>query len=856
MTNPMEAYVSALEKMSTDPKEIDDLRSNDPLGLFVLGCQVLLNEEASIELASAALASIARIFVPSVINTVESLTEMFNNYNEETKEMILSALTRGLLMDDESVRNQSAFTLANVFRLNLKEWENLFERLDALMKQSDASELHFAGVLTAFKEFFAGNFIRISFRKFKNSSSIALNDALLVLSQEVSEETKIIALKLLATYFKNFKTNAISPPIEGGNQHFFDVVFEQLAASESAMYFREILITLYHFYQIRQNEVSFGELVKESAGKVIEISGEILEDVEKHCAFLNFLAKVVKLCGNFSYYSSELQEIYDAVIEDVVSVLDAAAEEDLSNFDEATSIRQTAANLILEFIKSIGKENEEIQEAVINIFSERLASDDLSTVKGALLLFKSIAKIANEELLGQAFTILQTLTECEDDEARMLAYTNLRYYITRRGKDLSDEEYGALLQLTDATIERDSEDDKMESLNVLCTALMLRSKYETVNIIGTNFNQFNEVIQKFLASEKSTEMVKIQAFKTLGFLVYGLPIQCDDEVGGLVETYCGLFEQETDDNMKDQFASIINTLIYRNQTAAAPYFEHLIEVFMSVLSPEELKFEEVIKAIEAIVLASGEEIAGLFESIWPILEAFINSGQTNFASSAAHCLGTFFRVTGIQLSERVPEMLLFLLARIRDTYSQSDLQIAFLNSLSDVLVTIKRFVDENPGDFPEEINFAKSALKDFSQSIPILAVTISRKTLFEIIKECLLCATRFAEIYTNHPEIMGVLEIVSTLFDSIIKECKNVKKLNNNFLNCVLLLVGRLLDNVEISAEMFDSVQDGHKIKNKLIALCNKRIVKTLIQESMERKDDESLTSKANSVNFQYRVIK
>ena len=152
MDNGLQTYIEALEKMSTDPTEIDQLRNSNPLALFAFGCQTLLSETITTEMATAALASISRIFVPSVINTVESLKEMFNCYDEETKEMIMTALIRGLLMPDESTRNQASYTLSNVFRLNVKEWGDFFERLNALMRHSDADERNFAGVMAAYKK--------------------------------------------------------------------------------------------------------------------------------------------------------------------------------------------------------------------------------------------------------------------------------------------------------------------------------------------------------------------------------------------------------------------------------------------------------------------------------------------------------------------------------------------------------------------------------------------------------------------------------------------------------------------------------------------------------------------------------
>ena len=867
------AFVESLQRMKTNPEEIESMQQTQPFILILAACQVILIDDITDDLANAALSSFSHILVPSVIKTVNELAQQFSEYSEDQQTIIRQALLRGLLFSSKSVRDQAAFCLTNIFRIQYPQLDDIFQHLFAMVNESSADENTFSGVLKAYADFFNGNFIRISYKQFKTAIDCSFQVALSILPQEVSEEVKIYATDVLIAIGKNYNQHspsvmrALITPEKDLLNPTKETLLSQMQIAESPEYYNSLLLSFLYILKIQNT--SFNE---ETMDMIMEANSSVLESVEKCPYFLSFLRKFIKFLSDFTN-----EKLYTTINEIIYNILstDEIDEDFVDQSNSFNGIKSNAINLIEAFVETIP---DTISEPLVQHFEELLTSDQPQTVKTALVLFRVITKIPFDivELLQQCLQgILQYLQD-GDISIRILCFRALTYLTKKKHKDLknsgafteTDEGYDAefvpMLEAIESTISRNIEEEILEALNLFCVILSNCSRYDSFNFIGRNFNELFRIAQQFFANPSFSDMIKITGYKVLGKLFEGLPVTSNDQIPGLMEsaiasllldessqTSTAVFTNQTDETTKNCLASIISTFLLRGPDQTKPYFPNIVPLLFDSLSPEGNFLDQTLRVVEVIVMTLREESIAFFNeyfnaaegdfcsNFFPRLNEFMDTQQADVVQKAAQCLGAFFRYPCEQVAPLVPSTISLLLGKIENAVNQPDLQITFLNTLSDVLIPL---IGANVDEIVEIINSPLEALTDFANSISVFAASsVNKITILEIIKECMLCTQRLAQIVQNHPLIVEAYDIASTLLESIKKLDYNIYKLSTNFLWNVVEMIYTFIT-IEFNVEQRD-------IKKKVHMLMIKQISSNIFDSIKRRKKkDQRLENRVNEI--------
>lgn len=204
MNNDFQAnLIRALEEMNVNQSAlsfIEDAKQSNPLQLFLILSQLILNESMSTNIVSSCIVLMSSILRPTIAHPLNQLTNEFQAFDPASYDSIKQSLFRCLTFPTQCIRLSAARCIGFLAKIEIprRKWQNVFDQLELLVNDTqNFGEWAPIGAVSSMGEIISEVKFRPRWPIFKSAQSIITNSFFSIMSKDIDPELKIEAIKCL-----------------------------------------------------------------------------------------------------------------------------------------------------------------------------------------------------------------------------------------------------------------------------------------------------------------------------------------------------------------------------------------------------------------------------------------------------------------------------------------------------------------------------------------------------------------------------------------------------------------------------------------------------------------------------------
>jgi hypothetical protein len=137
---------------------VDTLIANEKPSSMIMAVALILDDNADSRIVEHAVIFLRQVLHPTILARSDAIARLCFGLDAATRGQIRSALMRGLMFDNPSIRSLSAVSLSYVAKMEVdgRSWPSLFDNLGELIATAETAPWSQIGGITALRKYYSG----------------------------------------------------------------------------------------------------------------------------------------------------------------------------------------------------------------------------------------------------------------------------------------------------------------------------------------------------------------------------------------------------------------------------------------------------------------------------------------------------------------------------------------------------------------------------------------------------------------------------------------------------------------------------------------------------------------------------
>jgi len=413
-------FYEALDPNNQDQSIIDSLnalKAQNQSAFLLICVDVVLLDDVSFRAAKLGIITIGNILRPSIKNSIEEIKGFYQYFSGDEKVRIKQALFRGLMFNDESIAETSAYSLSYLIQIeySMRIYTNIISDLNSIIFSDTYCEITRFSALKSIYYILDRRILWV----ISTDTGKPIFDAFLETFNYVYEN--VVTLRALPPTFLTMMTKAITKSIHPQYSFRFyyrnnfevlekivQFLFEAFVFCNEdfeKMFFKLLSKLLYLFYK---DSISLHQPILTLLNEIVEDGLEYRKNIALQ--FLKSYAKsLYKITINNSLINIEVDH-FDPFVDLLYPLLSCVSQKEMSEDDSNNnSLALLAMDCLSTFMKSFG---ENLWEKCYEYASQCLASEEWPLVYSGLNALRAIVRIKPAlSVIIQDFDVILSISE-------------------------------------------------------------------------------------------------------------------------------------------------------------------------------------------------------------------------------------------------------------------------------------------------------------------------------------------------------------------------------------------------------------------------------------------------------------